>query len=60
MEKAAQWRASWFVVFAKYYNEGEEDEMDGACSTNGEKRYAYRLLVGKLEERRPLERPRHR
>jgi hypothetical protein len=34
--------------------------MDGACSTNGEKRNAYRLLVGKPEGRRPLERPRRR
>jgi hypothetical protein len=34
--------------------------MDGACSTNGEKRNAYRLLVGKPEEKRPLGRPRRR
>jgi hypothetical protein len=27
--------------------------MGGACSTNGEKRNAYRLLVGKPEGRRP-------
>jgi hypothetical protein len=32
--------------------------MGGACSTNGEKSYAYRLLVGKPEEKRPLGRPR--
>jgi hypothetical protein len=32
----------------------EEDEMGGPCSTNGEKRNAYRLLVGKLEGKRPL------
>jgi hypothetical protein len=32
--------------------------MGGACSTNGEKRNAYRLLVGKPEGRRPLGRPR--
>jgi hypothetical protein len=25
----------------------KEDETGGACSTNGEKRIAYRLLVGK-------------
>jgi hypothetical protein len=30
------------------------------CSTNGEKRNAYRLLVGKPEGRRPLGRLRHR
>jgi hypothetical protein len=34
--------------------------MDGACTTNGEKRYAYRLLVGKPEGKRPLRRPRRR
>jgi hypothetical protein len=39
---------------------GEEDEMDRACSTNGEKRKAYRLLVGKPEGRRPLGKPRRR
>jgi hypothetical protein len=31
-----------------------------ACSTNGEKRNAYRILVGMLEEKRPLGRPRRR
>jgi transposase len=34
--------------------------MDRACSTNGEKRNAYRILVGKSEEKRPLRRPRRR
>jgi hypothetical protein len=29
-----------------------------ACSTNGEKRNAYRILVGKPEEKTPLGRPR--
>jgi hypothetical protein len=38
----------------------EEDEMGGPCSTNGEKRNAYRLLVGKPEGKRPLGRPRRR
>jgi hypothetical protein len=37
-----------------------EDEMGGPCSTNGEKRNAYRLLVGKPEGKRPLGRPRRR
>jgi hypothetical protein len=36
------------------------DEMGGSCSTNGEKRNAYRLLVGKPEGKRPLGRPRRR
>jgi hypothetical protein len=34
--------------------------MGGACSTNGEKRNAYRLLVGNPGGRRPLGRPRRR
>jgi hypothetical protein len=37
-----------------------EDEMGKACSMNGEKRNAYRILVGKPERKRPLGRPRHR
>jgi hypothetical protein len=36
------------------------DEMCGACSTNGEKRNAYRILVGKPQRTRPLGRPRRR
>jgi hypothetical protein len=35
-------------------------EMGGECSTNGEKRNAYRILVGKPEGKRPLGRPRRR
>jgi hypothetical protein len=31
--------------------------MGGACSTNGEKRNAYRILVGKPEGKIPLGRP---
>jgi hypothetical protein len=31
-----------------------------ACSTNGEKRGAYRILVGKPERKRPRGRPRRR
>jgi hypothetical protein len=34
--------------------------MGGACNTNGEKRNACRLLVGKPEDKRPLGRPRRR
>jgi hypothetical protein len=35
--------------------------MGGACRTNGgEKRKAYKLLVGKPEGKRPLRRQRHR
>jgi hypothetical protein len=34
--------------------------MDMARSTNGEKRNAYRILVGKPEGKRPLRRPRRK
>jgi hypothetical protein len=34
--------------------------MGRACSTNWEKRNAYRILVGKPEGKRPLRRPRRR
>jgi hypothetical protein len=34
--------------------------MGGPCSTNGEKRNAYRLFVRKPEGKRPLGRPRRR
>jgi hypothetical protein len=34
--------------------------MGGPCSTNGEKRNAYRLLMGKPDGKRPLRRPRSR
>jgi hypothetical protein len=35
----------------------KEDVVDGACSKHEEKRNAYRLLMGKQEGKRPLERP---
>jgi hypothetical protein len=34
--------------------------MGGPCSTNGEKRNAYSLLVGEPEGKRPLGEPRRR
>jgi hypothetical protein len=34
--------------------------MGRACSTNGEKRNAYGILVGRPEGKRPLGRPRRR
>jgi hypothetical protein len=37
-----------------------EDEMGSSCSTNGEKKNAYRILVGKSEGKRPLGSPRRR
>jgi hypothetical protein len=34
--------------------------MGRACGTNGEKRNAYRILIGKPQGKIPLERPRRR
>jgi hypothetical protein len=46
----------------KYYsdNQIEKNEMGGHVARMGEKRGAYRILVGRLEGRRPLGRPRWR
>jgi hypothetical protein len=43
------------VLFAKYNysDQVEEDEMGRPYSTNGEKRNAYRTLVGEPEGKRP-------
>jgi hypothetical protein len=38
----------------------KENEVGKAYSTNGERRLAYRILVGQPERRRPLGRPRRR
>jgi hypothetical protein len=38
----------------------KEDEMDRICSTHGEQRTAYRMLVGKPKGKKPLGRPRCR
>jgi hypothetical protein len=59
-EVTGEWRKVHNEEFPDLYSSpsiiSEEDEMGGACSTNGEKR----LLVGKPEGRRPLGRPRRR
>jgi hypothetical protein len=34
-------------------DEIEEDEMGGVCSTNGEKRNAYKIFAEKPEGKRP-------
>jgi hypothetical protein len=51
-----------FVFFGKYNqnNKIKEDEMVSSCSTHGEKRNEYRVLLRKPERRRPLGRPRRR
>jgi hypothetical protein len=38
----------------------EKNEMGGACSSNGDRRGMYRVLVRKSEGKRPLGRPRLR
>jgi hypothetical protein len=38
----------------------EKNEMGGACSTMGETRGVYTVLVGKPMGKRPLRRPWHR
>jgi hypothetical protein len=50
------------VLFSKYNQNAQvkEDEMGMACSTNGEKRNAFKILVGKPEGKRSLRRPRRR
>jgi hypothetical protein len=50
-------------VLLTHYGVGdkiENNEMGGACSSYGEGRGLYRVLVGKPEGKRPLGRPRHR
>jgi hypothetical protein len=37
-----------------------KNEMGGACSSDGEERGVYGVLLGKPEVKRPLGRPRHR
>jgi hypothetical protein len=37
-----------YVLFTKYYSGGhiEKNEMGGTCSTDGERRVVYKVLVG--------------
>ena len=37
-----------------------KNEMGGACNAIGKMRAVYRVLVGEREEKRPIEKPRHR
>jgi hypothetical protein len=48
------------LYFSPKNEQVKDDEMGRECSMNGEKRNAYRILVGKQEGRRPLGRPRCR
>ena len=53
---------NWSVRLTEYCAGGkiEKNEMGGACSTYGEGRGVYRVLVGRPEGKRPLGRPRRR
>jgi hypothetical protein len=48
--------------YSTQYCGGDKNQngMGGACSAYGEGRGVYRILVGKLEGKRPMGRPRHR
>jgi hypothetical protein len=50
------------VLITRYYcaDQIKENIVGGACGTMGEGRNVYRVLVGKPEGKRPLERPRRR
>ena len=54
--------AYWSILLTKYYSGDQikKNEMGGACSTYGGRRGAYRVLVGKPNGKRQLERPRNR
>jgi hypothetical protein len=47
-------------IIMTYNDQVKEDEMGRACSTNEEKRSAYRILMGEPEGKRPLGRPSRR
>ena len=51
-----------FVLLTQYCSGDkiEKNEMGMACSTYGERKGVYRVLVGKPEGKRPLGKPRHR
>jgi hypothetical protein len=55
-------RSVIFVLLTKLNSDDQvkEDDMSRACSTNRAKRNECRILVGKLEGKRPLGIPRRR
>jgi hypothetical protein len=53
-------RRKWVDNIKMHLVEVGWGDVDWACSTSGEKRNVYRMLVGKLEGTRPLRKPRRR
>jgi hypothetical protein len=49
-----------FIFLFSYLPSIKEDEIEEACSTNGDMINAYKILFGNLEEKRKLGRPRCR
>jgi hypothetical protein len=62
VEKTTKQGASSSVPLITYNSgdQNKENETGGPCSIYGESRGVYRVLMGKPERRRPLERPRRR
>jgi hypothetical protein len=52
--------ADLHISSAYFYLNSCKCKIGRACNRNGEKRNAYRILVGKPEGKRPLGRPRRR
>jgi ribosomal protein L44E len=53
---------SIYCKFTKYHSDDQIEKLRWAkrVARSGERRHAYRVLVGKYEKRGPLGRPRHR
>jgi hypothetical protein len=49
-----------YICIYRYIYICEKNEMGGSCGAYGEKRGVHRVLVGKPEGKRSLERPRRR
>jgi hypothetical protein len=62
VEKTTKQAALWSVLLIKYYSADEIRRLRwaGHVAHMRERKVAYRVLVGKPEGRRPLEKPRHR